>query len=78
MDLTTTLEQLKAQVAKIEGTIAMLEDIQRTSSPHGTEGSSRRGRREMGLAEREEVSARMKRYWDQRRQQKNQLGGQAE
>jgi hypothetical protein len=30
-------------------------------------GKSRRGRKGMGLAERAEVSERMKRYWEQRR-----------
>jgi len=51
--------------------IASLEDLQRSaeSLPALPRAAKRRGRKSMGAKERQEVSERMKRYWESRRQQ---------
>jgi hypothetical protein len=65
MDVDKLIAELNAEVAKIKGTIACLEQL-RGSSSAPTNGS-RRGRKSMGAQERQQVSARMKKYWANRR-----------
>jgi hypothetical protein len=67
MDLQRTLQELYAEREKLERAIASLEELQRTGSvPPAAPGGKRRGRKSMGAAEREQVSARMKKYWASR------------
>jgi len=69
MDLYKTIQDLYAEKEKLERVIASLEELHRTSGsiPSMPTGTKRRGRKSMGAQEREEVSARMKRYWAGRR-----------
>ena len=67
--LYKALKELYAQKEKLERVIASLEDLRLSGSSIATQpaGSKRRGRKTMGLDERQEVSRRMKRYWASRR-----------
>ena len=70
MDLSKTLQELYWQKDKIERAIASLECL-RKSEMDGIpteERPKRRGRHGMSAGERQEVSARMKRYWASRRE----------
>jgi len=73
MDLSKALQELYAEKEKLEQSIVLLEQLQSTGitgSPK-VQGKSRRGRRTMGLEERRQVSARMRVYWANRRNQKD-------
>jgi hypothetical protein len=64
MDLTETIQQLIAEKQKLALAIAMLEQLQSSSTHIPFQlGGKRRGRKSMPAQEREEVSQRMKRYW---------------
>ena len=71
MDLSKAIQELYAEKEKVEQAIALLEELQKK----GIEGAARskppkrRGRKTMDPAEREEVSRRMRAYWDSRRNQ---------
>ena len=69
MDLSKTIQDLYAEKEKLEHVIASLEELQRAAdaNSHVMSRSSRRGRKSMGSQERQEVSARMKKYWASRR-----------
>ena len=73
MDLVKALQELYAEKEKLEQSIALLEELQKSDIPHPSRipGKSRRGRRTMGLEERRQVSARMRVYWANRRNQKD-------
>jgi hypothetical protein len=68
MDLTKTIEDLRRDKEKLERVIASLEEL------HATGGvlpvRRRRGRKSVSPEERRELSARMKRYWENRRNQR--------
>jgi hypothetical protein len=70
MDLYKAIQDLYAEKEKLERVIASLEDLQRSaeSMPDLPRPAKRRGRKSMGAKERQEVSERMKRYWESRRQ----------
>jgi hypothetical protein len=70
MDLYKAIQDLYAEKEKLERVIASLEELQRAAeaaSPPLAEGGKRRGRKSMGSKERQEVSERMKKYWDSRK-----------
>jgi hypothetical protein len=69
MDLYKAIQELYAEKEKLERVIASLEELQRTAGavPDLPKGTKRRGRKSMNPKERQEVSARMKRYWESRR-----------
>jgi len=70
MDLFKLIQDLKAEQERLERVIASLQDLQRSAGldiPPAPDGRKRRGRRSMGSEERQEVSARMKKYWARRR-----------
>ena len=74
MDLYKAIQDLYAEKDKLERVIASLEDLQRAaggSLPSAPIGERRRGRKSMGAEERRDVSARMKKYWEGRRQAKH-------
>ena len=58
---------LRDELTRVERAITQLESLQA-----GTElpKSNRAGRKSMGAEERQQVSARMKRYWASRRKQR--------
>lgn len=66
MDLRRLIQDLLARKAKIQKAIDELEKL--VAAP---KTKSRRGRRSMGAQEREEVSARMKKYWEAKRREKD-------
>ncbi len=69
MDLYETIQDLYAEKERLERVIASLEalmGIGKVETPKAKGG--KRGRKSMSPTEREEVSARMKKYWDRRRQ----------
>ena len=74
MHLYKALQELYAQKQKLERVIASLEELRLSGSTTTTSalqpGAKRRGRKTMGLEEREEVSRRMKRYWASRRKRR--------
>lgn len=71
MDLYKAIQDLYAEKEKLERVIASLEELQRTAGelPELPKTGKRRGRKSMNPKERQEVSERMKRYWESRRQQ---------
>jgi hypothetical protein len=74
MDLSKALQELYAEKEKLEQSIALLEQLQSSngnSSASRNSGKGRRGRQTMGLEERRQVSARMRVYWANRRNQKD-------
>lgn len=73
MDLSKAIRDLHAEKAKLEQVIASLEELQRAADRGlhpSPEGGKRRGRKSMSTDERQEVSARMTKYWASRRQDK--------
>ena len=70
MDLYKAIQDLYAEKEKLERVIASLEELQRAaggSVPPAPSSGKRRGRKSMNVDERQEVSARMKKYWAARR-----------
>ena len=69
MDLYKAIQDLYAEKEKLERVIASLEELQRTSGslPSLPRTAKRRGRKSMSPEERQEVSQRMKKYWESRR-----------
>jgi hypothetical protein len=68
MDLLKIIQELRQERDKINTIIASLEQLARhTPVQEPTPPASRRGRRSMDAAGREEVSLRMKKYWEKRK-----------
>lgn len=80
MDLYKAIQDLYAEKEKLERVIASLEELQRSadSLPSLPKPVKRRGRKSMSAEERQEVSERMKKYWESRRQGGDDDGGQPE
>lgn len=77
MDLYKAIQDLYAEKEKLERVIASLEDLQRAAGggiPPAPKSEKRRGRKSMSADERQEVSARMKKYWASRRKGKQPQG----
>jgi hypothetical protein len=71
MDLHKVIQDLYAEKEKLERVIASLEELQKSAGPLPTglpKAASSRGRKFMSSTERKEVSERMKKYWESRRQ----------
>ncbi len=66
MDVSQTILDLRAELARIDAAIQTLEQLQGGV----VKPRSKRGRKAMAEEERAEVSSRMKRYWAQRREQR--------
>ncbi len=64
MDLYQAIQELYEEKRRLDQAIAVLEG---QGGIHAVSGPARRGRKSMNEVERQEVSARMKRYWDGRR-----------
>jgi len=68
MDLYDTIQDLYAEKERLERVIASLEALLGIGKPVPPKlRGAKRGRKSMSPSEREEVSARMKEYWDRRR-----------
>ncbi len=80
MDLYRTIQDLYEEKEKLERVISSLEELQRTAALAGAPlpPPKRRGRKSMAPDERRQVSARMKRYWEARRKDKDHLERQPE
>jgi hypothetical protein len=71
LDLNATIRGLHDEKRKLECAIAALEELDRKPGRIlAAFPAERRGRKSMGAAERQEVSARMKKYWAGRRRMK--------
>ena len=73
MDLYKAIQDLYAEKEKLERVIASLEELQLAAGggiPPKTKSGKPRGRKSMSAEERQEVSARMKKYWAGRRKDK--------
>ena len=71
MDLDKAIQDLYVEKEKLERVIASLEELQRAASTVpvllASKPAKRRGRKSMTSEERQEVSARMRKYWEARR-----------
>ena len=65
-DLEKVIQQLRKRKEAIERTIVELEELLALEA--GKVRRNGRGRKSMGEAERQQVSSRMKAYWEKRRQ----------
>ena len=70
MDLYRIIRELKQERDRIHRIIQSLEGVKPSGKPVLNRGGTRRGRKSMDAAARAEVSARMKRYWEERRARK--------
>jgi hypothetical protein len=80
MDLYKAIRDLYAEKERLERVIASLEELQRNAqaAKEAKTKSARRGRKSMNSKEREEVSARMKKYWENRRKKAGKEPGPAQ
>ena len=67
MDLSNAIEKLYAEKESLIRAISALEALQNEAKAGASIARSRRGRKSMNPEERQEVSARMKKYWASRR-----------
>ena len=75
MDLYRIIRELVLERDRLQRIIDSLEEMKPDGKPARPEGGSkRRGRKFMDPAAREEVSARMKRYWAQRKAEREARG----
>ena len=74
MDVEKTLQELYAEKRAIDATIASLE--RRLAGPRNG-APKKRGRKSMSPQERRVVSERMRRYWENRREQMRELDAEA-
>lgn len=71
MDLYRIIRELVQERDRLQKIIDSLEEMKHNRPPGiRIEGVKRRGRKSMDPAAREQVSARMKRYWAERRAQR--------
>jgi hypothetical protein len=75
MNLPILIKRLKAQKAIIERAIAILEQYEGDNGIASKSLPSRRGRKSMRPEERQQVSERMKRYWANRLDSRQQNPG---
>lgn len=74
MDVEKTLRELYAEKRTLDATIASLE---KRLAAGGNGAAKKRGRRSMSTQERRVVSERMRRYWENRREQTRELDSEA-
>ena len=67
MNLSEIIRTLQVEKARVEDSIAALEALDPSHSS-SRRAVGRRGRKSMGSEERKQVSERMKKYWESRRQ----------
>jgi hypothetical protein len=70
MNINKAIRELHEEKKRLDHVIASLEEMQRNEAALGIVLSDKkRGRKSMDNEARQEVSARMKRYWNARRKQ---------
>ena len=68
MDIYRIIDELRDEWKRLDSAIKTLERlVDGTSTPEPSKG--KRGRKHMSEEERRAVSSRMKRYWEQRREE---------
>lgn len=72
MDLYKIIQELVQERERLQRIIESLEDMKSSGKARPHPKGKRRGRKSMDKAARAEVSERMKRYWSQRRAEKEQ------
>jgi hypothetical protein len=72
VDLAAAIQSLRAELMRVDQTIAALEGLRQVEGASAAEVKTpvKRGRKVMNPEERREVGERMRRYWAQRRQEK--------
>jgi hypothetical protein len=65
INIQAAIKQLQFEASCIDEAIAAIEKLQQRIA--GAKPVERRGRKSMSIAERNEVSKRMRRYWANRR-----------
>jgi hypothetical protein len=68
MDIYKAIRELYAEKQKLDLIITVLEQLESAERGVASQPYKRRGRKSMGVRERQEVSERMKKYWTNRRQ----------
>jgi len=72
LNINRTIRELIEEKKRLDRVIGTLEEMQRTGPVEVTALSQKkRGRKSMDGQARQEVSERMKRYWQSRRKQEN-------
>ena len=69
MDVAKILQELKAQRERLDQAIAVMEAVAGDKGTQAPTAPPKRRGRKFTEEERKEVSRRMKRYWDSRRNQ---------
>jgi hypothetical protein len=71
MNINKAIRDLYEEKKRLDHVIASLEEMQRNAAalPAPLPESKKRGRKSMNEQARQEVSERMKKYWDTRRKQ---------
>jgi hypothetical protein len=73
MDLYRIIRELVQERDRLQRIIESLEEVKPSDELQRPLEGKRRGRKSMDRAAREEVSQRMKNYWEQRRAERNAL-----
>lgn len=71
MDLIKIIQELRDERKRLDQIITSLEQLQAAAAAPPKSFESRRGRRFMDAEARLEVSRRMKKYWENRRKDKD-------
>jgi len=75
MNINKAIRELHEEKKRLDRVIASLEEMQQNAVLRiATVPEKKRGRKSMNHQARQEVSERMKRYWDARRKQEQTLG----
>ena len=67
MDIESVIQKLQRERARLDEIITSFEQLQQSVAVAVKKVPQRRGRKFMSAEERQQVSARMKRYWESRR-----------
>jgi hypothetical protein len=73
MNINKAIRELHEEKKRLDRVIASLEEMQLNPSRIAAVPEKKRGRKSMDHEARQEVSERMKRYWDARRKQEQTL-----
>jgi hypothetical protein len=74
MNINKAIRDLYEEKKRLDRVIASLEEMQRNAAAQpATAPEKKRGRKSMNAQARQEVSERMKRYWEARRRNQDKL-----
>jgi hypothetical protein len=71
VNINKTIRELIEEKKRLDRVIGTLEEMQRNGPVEVAAPPKKRGRKSMDEQARQEVSARMKRYWESRRKQES-------